>query len=167
MPLLVLLFILVPIAEIYVIIQVGQAIGALWTILILIADSIDRRAAAALAGPRAPGPRFQQALGGGPHAAPRGPRRRADHRRRRFLLTPGFITDVFGLLLLIPPHAGGVPRACSTRIDAAPPPAGLGASRGRDPRGPRAAADRPTRRADAAAAGPSADPADPDDRRRR
>src|SRR6266540_1168916 len=39
-PLLFLLFIVVPIAEIYVIIQVGQAIGALWTILLLIADSI-------------------------------------------------------------------------------------------------------------------------------
>ena len=38
--LLVLLFIVVPIAEIYVIIQVGQAIGVLWTILLLIADSI-------------------------------------------------------------------------------------------------------------------------------
>ena len=33
-------FILVPILEIYVIIQVGQAIGAWWTILLLIADSI-------------------------------------------------------------------------------------------------------------------------------
>ena len=40
MPLLILLFIVVPIAEIYVIIQVGQAIGALWTIALLIADSI-------------------------------------------------------------------------------------------------------------------------------
>ena len=39
-PLLLLLFIVMPIAEIYVIIQVGQAIGALWTILLLIADSI-------------------------------------------------------------------------------------------------------------------------------
>ena len=38
--LLVLLFIIVPIAEIYVIIQVGQAIGVGWTILLLIADSI-------------------------------------------------------------------------------------------------------------------------------
>ena len=38
--LLILLFILVPIAEIYVIIQVGQAIGALWTVLILIVDSL-------------------------------------------------------------------------------------------------------------------------------
>ena len=40
LPLLLLLFIVVPIAEIYVIIQVGQAIGALWTIALLLADSI-------------------------------------------------------------------------------------------------------------------------------
>ena len=37
---LVLLFIVVPIVEIYVIIQVGQAIGPLWTILLLIADAV-------------------------------------------------------------------------------------------------------------------------------
>jgi UPF0716 protein FxsA len=39
LPLLI-LFIVVPIAELYVIIQVGQAIGALPTIAILLADSI-------------------------------------------------------------------------------------------------------------------------------
>ena len=33
-------FIAVPILEIYVIIQVGQVIGAWWTIVLLIADSI-------------------------------------------------------------------------------------------------------------------------------
>ena len=33
-------FIVVPLVEIYVIIQVGQVIGAWWTILLLIADSI-------------------------------------------------------------------------------------------------------------------------------
>ena len=38
--LLVALFILVPIAELAVIIQVGQAIGVWWTIALLIADSI-------------------------------------------------------------------------------------------------------------------------------
>ena len=38
--LLLLAFIAVPILEIYVIIQVGQVIGAWWTILLLIADSI-------------------------------------------------------------------------------------------------------------------------------
>ena len=34
------LFLIVPIVEIYVIIQVGQAIGPWWTIALLIADSI-------------------------------------------------------------------------------------------------------------------------------
>ena len=38
--LLVLVFIVLPIAELYVIIQVGQAIGALPTIAILVADSV-------------------------------------------------------------------------------------------------------------------------------
>ena len=33
-------FIVVPIVEIYVIIQVGQVIGAAWTIALLIADSL-------------------------------------------------------------------------------------------------------------------------------
>ena len=33
-------FIVVPLVEIYVIIQVGQVIGAWWTILLLIADSL-------------------------------------------------------------------------------------------------------------------------------
>ena len=80
MLLLVLLFILVPIAEIYVIIQVGQAIGALWTILLLIADSIIGARLLSLAGPA----RLAALPGGargGPDAAPRGPRRRADHLR--------------------------------------------------------------------------------------
>src|SRR3954471_14438028 len=34
------LFVVVPLVEIYVLIQVGQAIGAWWTILLLIADSL-------------------------------------------------------------------------------------------------------------------------------
>src|SRR3954453_9982628 len=34
------LFVVVPLVEIYVIIQVGQAIGAWWTILLLVLDSI-------------------------------------------------------------------------------------------------------------------------------
>ena len=38
--LLVVAFVVVPLVEIYVIIQVGQVIGAWWTILLLIADSL-------------------------------------------------------------------------------------------------------------------------------
>ena len=54
--LLLLIFIVVPIAELYVIIQVGQAIGALPTIAILIADSLLG------AGCCAPGPQRLAAL---------------------------------------------------------------------------------------------------------
>ena len=102
MALLFILFILVPIAEIYVIIQVGQAIGALWTVLILIADSIIGARLVSWQG-RAAWRRFQEAVQAG----------RIPHREiidgvmiilgGAFLLTPGFITDAIGLLLLIPP----------------------------------------------------------------
>jgi UPF0716 protein FxsA len=108
--LLVLLFILVPIAEIYVIIQVGQAIGALWTILILIADSIIGARLLSWQGRRA-WRKFQEALAAG----------RVPHREvldgvliiagGAFLLTPGFITDVLGLILLAPPTRAFVRRA--------------------------------------------------------
>ena len=72
MPFLILLFILVPIAEIFVIIQVGQAIGPLPTVGLLILDSIvgawllrsqGRRAWAA----------FRDALAARPRPAPRDP----------------------------------------------------------------------------------------------
>ena len=101
-PLLFLLFIGLPIAELYVIIEVGQAIGLLPTLALLIADSLVgvmlvraqgrsawQRFNAAMAEGRVPGNEvFEGAmvlLGGA------------------LLLTPGFITDAFGILLLLPP----------------------------------------------------------------
>jgi UPF0716 protein FxsA len=102
MALLVLLFIVMPIVEIYVIIQVGQAIGALWTILLLIADSLIGARLLSWQG-RDAWRRFQEALATG----------RMPHNEifdgvmivvgGTLLLTPGFITDVFGLVLLLPP----------------------------------------------------------------
>ena len=102
MPLLILLFIVVPIAEIYVIIQVGQAIGALWTIALLIADSILGSMLMRSQG-RAAWRRFNAAI-----AAGRPPAREAFDGALvilggAFLLAPGFITDVLGLSLLLPP----------------------------------------------------------------
>jgi UPF0716 protein FxsA len=102
MPLLVLLFIVVPLVELYVIIQVGQEIGALPTIALLIADSI-LGAALWRAQGRAVWRRFNAAL-----AERRPPGREVlDGVLIIFggalLLTPGFISDVFGLLLLLPP----------------------------------------------------------------
>lgn len=100
--LLILLFIVVPILELYVIIQVGQAIGVLPTLILLLADAILgswllkregrgawRRFNEALAARRFPGKEVADGvlivIGG------------------TLLLTPGFLTDVFGLLLLLPP----------------------------------------------------------------
>jgi UPF0716 protein FxsA len=108
--LLVLIFIVVPIAEIYVIIQVGQAIGALWTIALLIADSVIGARLLSWQG-RSAWRRFQEALAEG----------RMPHNEildgvmiifgGALLLTPGFITDVFGLILLLPPTRAVVRRA--------------------------------------------------------
>jgi UPF0716 protein FxsA len=100
--LLLLVFIVVPIAELYVIIQVGELIGVLPTLLLLLLDAILgswllkhegrsawRRFNQALAERRMPGKEvadgFLVILGSA------------------LLIAPGFITDIFGILLLIPP----------------------------------------------------------------
>jgi len=100
--LLVVLFIVVPIAELYVLWQIGGAIGILPTIALLIADSILGAALMRSQG-RAAWLRLQTALGEG-----RVPGREViDGALVIFggalLLTPGFLTDVLGLALLLPP----------------------------------------------------------------
>src|SRR5688500_13067378 len=102
MPLLVLLFIVLPIAELYVIIQIGGAIGVLPTLALLIVDSIVG-AALARSQSRAAWERFNRALAEG-----RVPGREVFDGAMiivggALLLTPGFITDVVGLCLLLPP----------------------------------------------------------------
>lgn len=100
--LLVILFIVVPILELYVIIQVGQLIGVVPTLILLLADALLgswllkhegrsawRRFNEALAARRFPGKEVADGvliiIGG------------------TLLLTPGFVTDIFGLFLLLPP----------------------------------------------------------------
>jgi UPF0716 protein FxsA len=100
--LLVLLFILVPIAELYVIIQVAGAIGLGLTLFVLIADSLVGAILLRNQG-RSAWIRFNRALAEG----------RMPHKEvfdgvliilgGALLLTPGFITDALGLILLIPP----------------------------------------------------------------
>jgi UPF0716 protein FxsA len=103
MPLfLIVLFIVVPIAELYVIIQVGQLIGIWPTLALLLADALLgsfllkhqgrtawRRFNEALAQRRFPGKEVADGaliiVGG------------------TLLLTPGFLTDIVGLVFLIPP----------------------------------------------------------------
>ena len=100
--LLVILFIVVPIAELAVIIQVGELIGVWWTIALLLADSVLGSWLMRSQG-RAVWRRFNETL-----AAGRVPAREVvDGALVIFggalLLTPGFITDILGLILLIPP----------------------------------------------------------------
>jgi len=100
--LLLLLFLVVPVVEIYVIIQVGQLIGVGPTLVLLVADAVlgtwlFRREArrtwaafrAALDARRVPAKEVADGalviLGGA------------------FLLTPGFVTDAVGVLCLLPP----------------------------------------------------------------
>jgi UPF0716 protein FxsA len=102
MPFLILLFIVVPIAELYVIIRVGELIGVLPTLILLLADALLgswllkhqgrgawRRFNEAIAARRFPGKEVADGvlivIGG------------------TLLLTPGFLTDIAGALLLIPP----------------------------------------------------------------
>lgn len=102
MAILVALFIVVPIVELYVIIQIGSLIGVWPTIALLLADALLgslllrhqgrgawRRFNQALAERRFPGREVADglliAIGG------------------TLLLTPGFVTDIFGLIFLVPP----------------------------------------------------------------
>ncbi|MEJ7782299.1 MAG: FxsA family protein [Solirubrobacteraceae bacterium] len=100
--LLVLLFVVAPIAELYVIWQVGGLIGILPTIALLLAASILGGLLLRSQG-RAAWRRFVAALQSGRPPA----REVADGALIVFgaalLLTPGFITDALGLALLVPP----------------------------------------------------------------
>src|ERR671926_1748074 len=99
---LVLLFIAVPLAELAVIIQVGQAIGVWWTIALLLADSLLGSWLMRHQG-RSAWRRFNEAVAGGRVPA----REVLDGALVIFggalLLTPGFLTDILGLILLLPP----------------------------------------------------------------
>src|ERR1700754_78927 len=95
---LVLLFIVVPIAELAVIIQVGQEIGVWWTIAILVADSVLGSVLMRTQGGTA-WRRFNAAVQAG-----RIPAREVIDGALvilggALLLTPGFITDILGIVL--------------------------------------------------------------------
>jgi UPF0716 protein FxsA len=112
--LLVLAFVVVPLAEIYVLIQVGQVIGAWWTIGLLVLDSllgtwlIKREGGRAWAA-------LRTALGSG-----RMPARELSDAALilvggTLMLSPGFVTDAFGILLILP-FTRPVARRMLTRV---------------------------------------------------
>ena len=96
-----LLFIVVPVVEIYVLIQIGQTIGAWWTVLLLIADGFLGSFLVKREGGRA-WSALQEAL-----REQRMPARElADGALiligGTLLLTPGFISDLAGLFCIVP-----------------------------------------------------------------
>jgi UPF0716 protein FxsA len=100
-PVLLLLFIVVPLLELYVILQVGDAIGVLPTIGLLIVDSVLGALLMRSEGRRA-WTRFNLAISEG-----RVPAREAIDGvlvvfGGALLLTPGFVTDILGAVLLLP-----------------------------------------------------------------
>jgi len=109
MPLLVLLFIVVPLVELYVIIQVGQAIGAVPTIALLLLDSLLGSWLLRSQG-RAVWRRFRAALGSGRPPATETIDGALVIAGGAMMLAPGFITDLFGALLLLPPSRAAVRR---------------------------------------------------------
>jgi len=106
---LVVAFIVLPIAELYLIYKVGDSIGILPTLALLALDSIIGSVLLRTQG-RAVWRRFQATMQAG----------RMPHREVQdgvlvifggaLLITPGFLTDILGLLLLIPPTRAVVRR---------------------------------------------------------
>jgi UPF0716 protein FxsA len=95
------LFVVVPLVEIYVLIQVGQVIGAWWTIALLIADSVLGSYLIKHEGSRA-WEALRQAL----HSYRMPAKELADGALilvgGTLLLTPGFISDLFGFFCILP-----------------------------------------------------------------
>jgi UPF0716 protein FxsA len=110
------LFLVVPFVELYVILEVvGPALGAPLTILLLAADSIIGALLFKSQG-RSVWRRFNRTMSEG----------RVPHREvvdgvlvifgGAFLITPGFVTDIAGILLLLPPTRAVIRRLLIRRL---------------------------------------------------
>jgi UPF0716 protein FxsA len=111
---LVLLLVIVPIIELAIIIQVGTMIGVWWTIALLIADSLLGAWLLMREGSRS-WLRFRGALGDGKVPA----KETADGALviggGALLLTPGFLTDIIGLMFLFQPTRDIIRRIALTK----------------------------------------------------
>ena len=101
-PVLVIAFILVPLAELAVLIAVGQWIGLVPTLILLLAVSVAGAWLAKREG-LAAWRRFQLALGEGRMPTVEVADGALVLLAGALLLTPGFLSDVLGILLLLPP----------------------------------------------------------------
>lgn len=116
-PVLALIFLLVPVIEIYILIQVGQVIGALWTVFFVVFTAVIgvqllrsqglstlSRAQHKMNQGELPAHEMMEGLGLVVAGA--------------FLLTPGFFTDIVGFLLLFPPTRSFIVTSVAQRLSA-------------------------------------------------
>ncbi len=114
-PLIAILFLIVPIVEIYLLIQVGQVIGAGWTIFLVVLTAVIgvallkaqglstlQRAQNKLQANELPAQEILEGMGLLVAGA--------------LLLTPGFFTDAVGFLLLFPPTRMLLVKAVASRM---------------------------------------------------
>lgn len=127
-----LIFVGVPLIELLVILQVGEAIGGWLTAALLIADSVLGALLLRYEGRRA-WSEFRRALGEGRWPGDEVAQGALIIVGGTLLVTPGFVTDVVGFLLLLSPSRRLVARGVRARMDGAVITGGVrgdGASRG-------------------------------------
>jgi len=113
--LLAVVFVVMPLVELFVLIQVGQVIGVWWTIGLLLLMSVVgswlmkreglgvyRRIQASIAAGRVPGAELVDGF--------------LTLRGGALMLTPGFVSDVVGMALLLPPVRVVVRRLAAARL---------------------------------------------------
>ncbi len=114
-PVFALIFLIVPLVEIYILIQVGQIIGAWWTIFFVVFTAVigiqllKHQGLSTLT-------RAQQKMTAGEMPAQELMEGFALVIAGAFLLTPGFFTDAFGFLLLIPATRKLIIRSMTARM---------------------------------------------------
>ena len=114
-PVFALIFLIVPVVEIYILIQVGQVIGALWTVFFVVLTAVigvhllKSQGLSTLT-------RAQNKLNTGQMPAQEMMEGFALVIAGAFLLTPGFFTDTVGFLLLFPLTRSLIIRRLSAKL---------------------------------------------------
>lgn len=119
MPLLLLAFIVVPLIELYVISEVATWIGLPETILVLFLDSVIGAVLVRREGSRA-WQAFRRALAQGRWPGDEVVQGALILVGGALLLTPGFVTDVVGLLAVVPPTRAAISRLIRRRVREGP-----------------------------------------------
>lgn len=131
--LLIVVFIVVPLVELAILIQVGQLIGPLWTVAVLLAVSLLGAWLVRREGPRA-WSRFRTALREGRVPTDEVLEGALVLFGGVLLLTPGFVSDALGLLLMFPPTRALVATTLKRRLGTRLSVTTLGGRPGTQPR---------------------------------